>query len=216
MKGLITSVLPVFEQIAKKYFIESILLSLATIITIVSFWLLMYSSRYANEKSSLTDSVQLKTDNLYKSTIMIDIGGAVIAPDVYEISSGARLKDVLIMAGGLSADADRVFFSKNFNLARIVNDQEKIYIPSLSETNAELSAISTIYNNQLQPTPQAGNIINLNTASIDQLDQLPGIGKVTAEKIIRNRPYTTVDQLLEKKVVSKSVFEKIKSDITVY
>ncbi len=56
-------------------------------------------------------------------------------PDVYEVVLGARLKDVLIKAGGLSENADKDFFYRNFNLARIVNDQEKYYIPSLLETS---------------------------------------------------------------------------------
>jgi competence protein ComEA len=110
-------------------------------------------------------------------------------------------------------------------LARIVSDQEKIYIPSVSEINngifvQNLQALNYIEPNIIssidnQQSTINNNLINLNSATIEELDQLPGIGQVTANKIIVNRPYSTIDELLVKKTVNKSVFEKIKGLISI-
>jgi competence protein ComEA len=54
--------------------------------------------------------------------------------DVYKLNFGARVKDALNLAGGFSEEADKQFFIRNFNLARLISDQEKIYVPSLQET----------------------------------------------------------------------------------
>lgn len=140
--------------------------------------------------------------------ILVDIEGAVEKPDVYEVTVGARLKDVLVQAGGLSARADREFFTRTFNLAHILKDQEKLYIPSSDEIDQNRNVI-------LQTEKLNSGLININTASAGELDQLAGVGEITAEKIIQNRPYQTIDDLLKKKVVGKSVYEKIKDQITV-
>ena len=147
--------------------------------------------------------------------------------NLYQVDYGARIKDVVDKAGGLSDDADVIFFNRNFNLARVVTDQEKIYVPSIAEINNGIFIqnqlmldYTTPTNNQLLTTdnqsPGANNqsLININDVTIEELDQLPGIGQVTANKIIANRPYSKLEELLTKKVVNKGVFEKIKNLIS--
>ncbi|HEX7542687.1 MAG TPA: helix-hairpin-helix domain-containing protein, partial [Patescibacteria group bacterium] len=102
-------------------------------------------------------------------------------------------------------------------------DQEKIYIPSIMEISdgifiqnqRTLDYVSPVTGDvNITPTTKAptnNQLINLNSGTIEELDQLPGIGQVTANKIITNRPYSIIDELLTNKVVNKSVFEKIKS-----
>lgn len=141
--------------------------------------------------------------------IAIDIEGAVIKPGVYKLPQGSIIQDILVASGGLSLDADRDFVAKNINLAGKLTDGAKIYIPKLDETTN-------------QSTPQVlgvgggGGEININTASAESLDTLPGIGPVTANKIIDNRPYLTINDLLDKKLVSEKVFTQIKDKITAY
>jgi len=199
----------------KKYRIEIFLLITALIAALISLFIFLNSSNNKNEEEIISEN---KVD-FAPEKIMVDIQGAVEKPDVYEVSSGARLKDVLILAGGLSAEADRVFFSRHFNLAKKVADQEKYYIPSNEEVQTGLIKQSEQTLNYNQTGNQEGNnqssLININTASIEELDQLPGIGKVTAQKIIQNRPYQNIEELATKKIVNKSVYEKIKNLITV-
>jgi len=140
-------------------------------------------------------------------TITVDVEGAVVKPGVYSISLNARVKDALIAASGLGNDADRDWVAKSLNMAAKVSDGTKIYIPKFGE-----SVQAAVSNSGI-----AGNTgaINVNSASAQELDSLPGIGPVTAEKIISGRSYTSINDLLEKKVVSEKVFNQIKDEIIV-
>lgn len=140
--------------------------------------------------------------------IVADIEGAVMKPGIYRLSSGSRIQDLLVLAGGLSSEADRDYIQKRINLAQKLTDGAKIYIPQISETAKNSSMVSVLGSEEV--------LININTASSIELESLPGIGKITAQKIIDSRPYGSVEELLEKKVVGNSVFEKIKDKITVY
>ncbi len=136
--------------------------------------------------------------------IQVDISGAVEKPGVYEIPADSRVKDVLIAAGGLVPKADRTYISKTINLAQRVQDGGKVYFPYINETSL--------------PAEEAGNVshlININTASASELDTLPGVGPVTSGKIIAGRPYQNISDLQSKKIVSASVYAKLKEKISV-
>jgi len=201
---------------------ELILIFISLMIVVVSLALFIKANRMEEEIVFEEASDTPITNNQYPITnkIYVDLSGAVEKPDVYEVTPGARLKDILVLANGLSAEADRQFFARNFNLARLLIDQEKIYIPSKWEVAQGLFKEPIFEVNQIQPRTNnieiprqviSTNKININTASISDLDTLPGVGKGTAQKIISNRPYKSVEELLTKKVVNKSVYEKIKS-----
>ncbi len=200
---------------------EFFLILSALVITLVSLTIFLKTVKEPDEDDVFITKEETKTPLSQK--IFIDISGAVEKPGVYEVTAGARLKDVLILAEGLSAEAERGFFSRNFNLARILTDQEKIYIPSTEEIASGIFMENQRVLNYNQPkipdfdqlTPQTSveQKISINTASQEELDTLPGIGKVTAEKIIKNRPYSSIEELLTKKIVGKSVYDKIKDKI---
>lgn len=145
------------------------------------------------------------SDKITPEKIMVDIEGAVIKPGVYSMSSDSRFVDALAAAGGLSEEADRDYIEKNINLAKKVSDGLKVYIPRTGE-----QILSAAESTGVQPS----STININTASAGDLDTLSGIGAVTAQKIIDGRPYATIDDLLKKKIVSQSVFDKIKDKIS--
>ena len=134
--------------------------------------------------------------------IWVDVSGAVVSPGVYKLAEGARVKDALVAAGGVSSVADRTILAKEVNLAAIVTDGQKIYIREKS--SGEAAGAKT------------ADKINLNTASLSELDSLWGVGEIRAGEIVKNRPYAKVEELLTKKIVTKSVFEKIKDQIVVY
>lgn len=150
--------------------------------------------------------------------IFVDIGGCVIAPGVYEASPGARINDLINMAKGLSDNCDRDFFNRNFNLARMVADQEKIYVPTLWETGNGIFLEKERLLEYLEPVEDLGSteassnsdLININQATLEEIETLPGVGKVIGQKIIDNRPYVTIEDLLTNKVVNQGVYEKIK------
>lgn len=135
--------------------------------------------------------------------VFVDVSGAVAKPQVYTLSDGSRIKDVLVAAGGLAEDADREYIAKNLNLAQKVQDGQKIYIPFEGEnvSGTNVLGVNT-------------NLVNINTATLSDLDKLPGVGQVTAQKIIDARPFSTVDDLKVRKIVNSKVFETIKNQIT--
>jgi len=131
------------------------------------------------------------------SEITVDIDGAVVLPGLYKLVADSRVNDAILAAGGLVEDADR----SRINLAAKVVDGQKIYIASEDEVSVANTGLV------------AGDLtaqISINSASVSELDKLPGVGPVTAGKIVASRPYSSLEELVTKKAVSRSVFEKIK------
>lgn len=152
--------------------------------------------------------IEIISEEEETGTIWVDLAGAVERPGVYELPIDSRVKDVLALAGGLSALADREWVEKNMNLAQKLVDGAKLYIPGKGELAEEGSVAG-------ESASLVGKI-NINSASLDLLDSLWGIGPVRAQDIIDSRPYQSVEELRNKKIVPDNVFEKIKEKISVY
>lgn len=153
-----------------------------------------------SEKKAVVVEGNSQTDP-NSSKLKVDVSGAVVNPGVYKLPIDSRVEDALTAAGGFSHEADAAWVSKNINLASKVSDGQKLYIPA----QGEISPVGSTLGSQ-----QSSDKVNINFASAKELDTLPGVGQVTAEKIISLRPYNKVEDLLTKKAVGKSTFEKIK------
>ncbi len=209
-----------FGKKIKKYLVELILIAAAVVTTVIS--LVLLSKTYQeNYQSSTTQSSIEPISSYSQTTIFVDVSGSVNKPGLYEASNGARFKEMIDKAGGLTIDADKDFFSRNSNLSRVVSDQEKIYVPSTWEVSngyfiEEPKTIAV--NSASQSTNQAiatSDLININSATIEELDKLPGVGAVVGQKIIDNRPFGALEELINKKVVNKNVYENIKNLISI-
>ena len=146
--------------------------------------------------------------------IIVDVQGAVTRPGLLSLAGGSRVGDAIAAAGGYSSSVDVSAASQTLNLAARLADGDQVRVPILG-----------------QPAPSGvpagagagaespgGGQINVNTASAEQLDTLPGIGPVTAAKIIDAReqaPFATVDELLSRVAVGAATFDKIRDLITV-
>lgn len=150
------------------------------------------------------EEVVIEEEGVEKEKVTVEIQGAVVKPGVYHLPFNSRVQDLLIEAGGLSKEADEDWVTENLNQAAKLKDGEKYYLPKKGEGQTVDSQSS------------ATGKININTASLAQLDSLPEIGPARGQKIIDNRPYSRLEELLEKEVISSSVFEKIKDRISVY
>ena len=152
------------------------------------------------------------------TTIFVDLAGAVENPGVYELSKEARINDLLVRAGGLSAEADRDWVSKKINLAQKLSDGAKIYVPERSGDLSKPAEVGEGGRSSQIAGASAGVMskININTASAAQLDTLWGIGEKRAQSIVTNRPYQTIEELKTKASIPKNVFERIKAQVTVY
>lgn len=144
------------------------------------------------------------------SEIVVEVSGAVENPGVFRLNPNARVEDALIAAGGLGQNADRDWVAKNINRAQKLLDGQKLYIPKLEES-------AQIFSQTSKSSPVLGStssLVNINTASEAELDTLWGIGKARAAAIIKGRPYSSVAELLTRKIIPKSVYERIKDRIT--
>ncbi len=157
----------------------------------------------------------VKNSNITKD-LTIDVSGAVNKPGVYIIQEGSRIKDAIEKAGGLSDAADQEFVEKSFNLAALLKDGSKLYIPEIGESIGSSADNSSTQVHQVVAGMESQGSININSATESELDNLPGVGPVTTGKIIDGRPYTAIEDLLNNKIVSKSLFENIKDQISVY
>lgn len=139
--------------------------------------------------------------------IVVDVAGAVTKPGVYKLKVGVRVANAIEAAGNFSTKADLSWVAKNLNLAAKLQDGAKIYIPVKGEAGSGTLGTSSF---------STADKININTASQAHLESLPAVGPVTAAKIIAGRPYNSVDELLTKKILGKSTFEKIKNLVSIF
>ena len=152
-----------------------------------------------------------------KQTILVHIMGQVNAPGLVELEENARIQDAIEAAGGTTQEAD---FSK-INLAYILEDGEKIYIPKKGEETyitKESGATSSIIA-QEKKEEEDKLMININTASQEELEKLPGIGESTATKIINyrkeNGKFTKIEDIQNVSGIGEAKYNNIKKYITV-
>lgn len=150
-------------------------------------------------KESLIDS---------QKTISVDISGGVKNPGVYQLKDGSRIEEGIKVAGGFADNANEEYISKYLNLAQKLQDGSKVYVPLEGEQALGSQTAVAGTSNQAK--------VNINTATQAELEALPGIGPVTASKIISGRPYQQTDELQSKKIISNTVFGKIKDLLVVY
>lgn len=151
----------------------------------------------------------VKSASTSAEKVFVDVSGEVQNPGVYELDSSARVQDAFLAAGGLGPDADRDYIAKSVNLASPLKDGMKIYVPKVGEAPASSGTANTSGS-----TVNSSGLVSINSASQSDLEALPGIGPVTAGKIIAGRPYSSTEELLTKKAVGKSVYDKIKDQIS--
>lgn len=163
----------------------------------------VFESSSAEETQA--SAAEAKTEAVY---YFVDVAGAVVRPGVYRVESDARVQEAVSAAGGFTDTAYHEWIAKNLNLASKLHDEEKLYIPFQGEEAPSSQSVSS-------KEGVSGGLINLNSATQAQLESLPGIGPVTATKIMSGRPYSAINDLQTKKIVGASVFGKIKEQIAV-
>lgn len=145
----------------------------------------------------------VKTEKL-EDNIIIDISGEIKNPGIYKMKGKVRLYEIIDKAGGLKEEAN----INSINQARYVKDGEKIIIPSSRNSQGmEKESISN-----------ENNLVNINTASKEELLKLPGIGEVTAEKIINyrdNNNFTKIEDLKNVNGIGIATYNKLKDLICV-
>lgn len=191
---------------AKKNIIPAVLGGIGLLL-LLSGTIITMNSYKQKETASDTKILQVEKPTAEKRKIKIEVSGQVINPGVYELDTENRVQNALIAAGGLSANADREWVIKNLNQAQKLTDGAKIYIPRIGE-KTQIETINTL------GTSASTNSISINNATQMELESLDGIGPATAKKIIDGRPYSSIEEICSRKIITKSVCDKIKANIT--
>jgi competence protein ComEA len=138
------------------------------------------------------------------------ISGEVAHPDVYELPSGAILLDAVNAAGGFSVEANRDVV----NLALPLSDGMHVHVPG----NSEEAALPAVSGEVVPGIETISTIININTASLEELDLLPGIGPSIAQKIVdyrlENGPFASIEEVQNVSGIGPAKYEQIKDLIT--
>ena len=157
------------------------------------------------ETTALAEKTEVSTTQ--EAVIFVDIKGAVKNPGVYQMKSGDRVKDALDAAGGLTDEAD----SQKVNLAQRVEDQMVIVVPKVGEEVTEIPAGVTS-----KEAAKDGKV-NINTATVEELKTLKGVGEKKAEAIIeyrkKNGSFKTKEDLMKVRGIGKKLFESFQERI---
>jgi competence protein ComEA len=143
---------------------------------------------------------------------VVQVSGAVVYPGVYDLPTGSRVRDAVQAAGGLTAEAN----ASAINLAALLKDGQSIVI----QTSASLDSPPAQRGNPLSLTIEPGStqLININTAALEELEELPDIGPVIAQRILdyrtANGPFLTIEELMKVLGIGQVTFDKIKDLIT--
>ncbi len=197
------------QRIWKTYKIPLVLVSVSLILIVFSGVLLVKSMTTTAPITFESESASPSAEA--EGKISVDIEGAVNRPGVYVLNKAARVEEAIMAAGGLSGEADGETISKTLNRAATLVDGAKIFIPKLGDSSV---SPDNIVRRESGSTVLGENFVNINTASESELDSLPGVGPVTAGKIVANRPYQTLEELVAKKAIGQSLFEKLKNQLT--
>ena len=205
-----------FENLNKKQKIIFLSMILIMIITIV-YYIYSTVSKY-NFESTTTDENELivssnisnTIDNKENTDIIVHVSGCVKNNTIVSLKSGSRIKDAIDAAGGLTDEADLT----SVNLAYILEDGEKIYIPKKGEEISQ-EETSTSYTSSSSKSSK----ININTATPVELESIPGIGSSTATKIIdyrkENGKFKNIEDIKNVSGIGDAKFEKMKDYISV-
>lgn len=152
--------------------------------------------------------------------IAVHVVGAVQQPGVYHLAAGSRGDDAVRSAGGATPQADL----KRVNLAAVLVDGEQLWIPRVGERIPQSTSHNTVPNNlpsnlpnNVPNTPRNGvpKLLNINQATVADLDQLPGVGPSTAQAIVdhrtRNGPFASVDDLLAVRGIGRAKLAELRA-----
>jgi competence protein ComEA len=147
--------------------------------------------------------------------IRVHIAGAVVRPGVYDLPDDSRVLDAVEMAGGFVAEADK----SALNLAAVVEDAARLDIPYVAGYEPDEESGFVVVS-EGTPSPQAGEeLVNVNTASLAELDTLPGIGQTTAQKIIDyrndNGPFARIEDIVNVPGIGSATYDELKDLITI-
>ncbi len=233
-------------KLNNKLFVLGLLILLSVIILGLSCYLIYVSNNqeecfcdeFENILVTPDDSTSEDVDAKENKPLYVEVKGAVLNPGVFAVSDENIINDVIAMAGGFTNNA----YTANINLSKRVTDELVIYVYTDSEyqknnsngnsskkednsytidkyIDSSVSIITSSSSDNVSNSSESGSLININTASSEQLTTLPGIGDAKANNIIAYRTevgyFKTIEELKNVNGIGDATFEQLKSLITV-
>ena len=233
-------------KLNNKLFVLGLLILLSVIILGLSCYLIYVSNNqeecfcdeFENILVTPDDSTSEDVDAKENKPLYVEVKGAVLNPGVFAVSDENIINDVIAMAGGFTDNA----YTANINLSKRVTDELVIYVYTDSEyqknnsndnsskkednsytideyIDSSVSIITSSSSDNVSNSSESGSLININTASSEQLTTLPGIGDAKANNIIAYRTevgyFKTIEELKNVNGIGDATFEQLKSLITV-
>ena len=168
------------------------------------------NEQWAQVEETMPSAKDDKAEKEEPLILKVDIKGAVQKPGVYEFKQGDRVTDVIGMAGGLSEAAD----STQVNMAQLVEDEMVVYIPIAGEETQAVQAAA----GGMNEGGKEGGLIDINKATLEELQELPGIGPSKAAAIIAKRDelgsFSTIEDLKLVSGIGDKTYEKLKDLIS--
>lgn len=170
----------------------------------------------STSQSSIIKQSQ-ETSSTSSNRIMVDVKGAVKKPGVYELPADSRVTDAIDLAGGFTAEANQ----KSVNLAKKLTDEAVVYVASQGEPIDDVGQEASAQGQGDLSGQSSGESdkINLNTATSQELQTIPGIGEKRAQDIIDYREekggFTSVDELKNISGIGDKTYEKLKDEVEV-
>lgn len=196
------------------------LVSLVILVTILALWQLWPAPPVNNDDLTVNSSKTAQksaskpTKTANSKWLIVDVEGAVNKPGVYRLLATARVYDAIQHADGLTEQAD----TSAINQAQKLHDQGQVFVPDKNNSSTAANTVQTTAANTDNSTTDT-KTINLNTADVTELQNLPGVGPKKAELIIQYRQekgsFSKIEDLTEVQGIGEKTFAKIKSQLTV-
>lgn len=145
--------------------------------------------------------------------IVVDVEGGVLHPGIQRLPAGSRVADAMAAAGGYAPSADLLAAAERLNLAKPLTDGEQVFVPILGADTATAGGEEPSSDAAAGATVADGGPVDLNTATPEELEALPGIGPVTVQKIVaarQERPFASLDEAAERGVLDRGQLEQIR------
>ena len=172
-----------------------------------------YLQNFQEENNNLTIENKVADTTLEtvsNNTIVVEIKGEVMNPDVYTLNEGSIIKDLIEIAGGLTENAD----ISNINRAKEIKNHELIVIRNINDPNIEEEYATE--DKEINEESDDGKI-SINDSDLSKLKEIPGIGEVKANSIIsyreKNNGFKSIEELKNVDGIGEKTFEKIKDSI---
>lgn len=207
------------EQIFNWIKEQKVLCGFLFLVILCGIFASLYLVEVTAEEAYVCPKTEISSDTEEANEIIVDIKGAVVNPGIYHLKSNAIVQDVITLAGGLSEDAD----TSNLNLSKKVTDEMVITVYTHEEVKdlEKQEAIVETENESKDDddTTTTSGLVSINTASLEELMTLPGIGEAKAKSIIQYREncgkFAKKEDLLNISGIGEKVYAELEAYITI-